>query len=61
MSAWVMADFAAPSVAYVLVLPMLVVFGGALLGVLVEAFVPRSARYFSQLGLTLCTLVAAFV
>ncbi len=61
MSGLVTADFAAPSVTYALVLPMLVVFGGALLGVLVEAFLPRPARYFSQLGLTLVTILVAFV
>ncbi len=61
MSTLVTADFVAPAVAYSLVLPMLVVFGGALLGVLVEAFAPRSARYEAQVGLTLVTLAAAFI
>ena len=33
-----------PSFEYNLISPMLIVVGGAILGVLVEAFVPRSAQ-----------------
>jgi NADH-quinone oxidoreductase subunit N len=55
------ADVSAPPIAYHLVLPMLVVLGTALLGVLVEAFVPRRRRYVTQVTLTLTGLVAAFV
>lgn len=42
-------------------LPLFVVFGGALLGVLVEAFVPRSSRFQAQVALTVVVLVAALV
>jgi NADH-quinone oxidoreductase subunit N len=51
----------APSVEYSLILPMLIVFGVAVVGVLVEAFLPRSARYRTQVILTLGGLAAAFV
>ena len=40
---------------------MLIVFGVAVVGVLVEAFLPRRSRYVSQLALSLGGLVAAFV
>jgi NADH-quinone oxidoreductase subunit N len=53
--------FQAVSVNYWAVMPVLVVFGGALIGVLVEAFVPRRSRHTVQVALTLATLVAAFV
>lgn len=46
---------------YVALLPMLIVFGGAVLGVVLEAFAPRSYRYVVQVGLTVLTLVAAFL
>jgi NADH-quinone oxidoreductase subunit N len=51
----------APSIAYGLVMPMLIVFGAGVVGVLVEAFVPRSARYATQVAVSLAGLVAAFV
>ena len=51
----------APTFEYHLLAPMLVVFGGATVGVLVEAFAPRSSRRAVQLVLSLATLTAAFV
>ncbi|MGK2880909.1 MAG: NADH-quinone oxidoreductase subunit NuoN [Mycobacterium sp.] len=51
----------APSIEYSLVLPMLIVFGVAIAGVLVEAFLPRTQRYRAQLVLALGGLGAAFV
>ena len=50
-----------PSVEYGLLSPMLVVLGVAVVGVLVEAFLPRQQRYAAQLVLSLGGLVAAFV
>ena len=50
-----------PSVEYCLLSPMLIVFGAAVAGVLVEAFLPRRTRYGAQVVLTLAGLVAAFV
>lgn len=50
-----------PSVEYFLLCPMLIVFGVAVVGVLVEAFVPRRLRYRTQVTLTLGGLIAAFV
>ena len=50
----------APSVEYGVLSPMLIVFGVAVAGVLVEAFLPRRARYPVQLGISLAGLLAAF-
>ena len=50
----------APSIEYALLSPMLIVFAVAVAGVLVEAFVPRAARYPTQVALALSGLVAAF-
>ncbi|UQX11687.1 NADH-quinone oxidoreductase subunit NuoN [Candidatus Mycobacterium methanotrophicum] len=51
----------APSVEYGLLSPMLIVFGVAVVGVLVEAFLPRRARYGAQVVLAVSGLIAAFV
>ena len=51
----------APSVAYRLLAPMLIVFGAAIAGVLVEAFAPRRARFAAQLTLALGSLLAAMI
>src|ERR1700753_3152334 len=51
----------APSVEYFLLCPMFIVFGVAVAGVLVEAFVPRRIRYLAQVTLALGGLVAAFI
>ena len=50
-----------PSIEYSQLAPILVVFGAALAGVLVEAFAPRSVRRGLHLVLTLGGLGAAFV
>ncbi|MGB2922833.1 MAG: NADH-quinone oxidoreductase subunit NuoN [Mycobacterium sp.] len=50
-----------PSVEYWLLSPMLIVLGAAVVGVLVEAFLPRRQRYGAQVTLSLAALVAAFV
>lgn len=51
----------APSIEYFQLSPMLVVFGAAVAGVLVEAFVPRPYRRAVELVLSLGALTAAFV
>ena len=51
----------APSIEYSQLSPMLVVFGAAVAGVLVEAFAPRAQRRPIQLILALGGLAAAFV
>jgi NADH-quinone oxidoreductase subunit N len=51
----------APSIEYSQLAPMLVVFAAAVIGVLVEAFVPRELRRAVHLLLTFGALVAAFV
>ena len=50
-----------PSIEYFLLSPMLIVFGVAVVGVLVEAFVPRRLRYGTQVTLAFGGLVAAFI
>ncbi|MEU0497634.1 NADH-quinone oxidoreductase subunit NuoN [Mycobacterium sp. NPDC006124] len=50
-----------PTVEYALVSPMLIVLGVAVLGVLVEAFLPRATRYPVQLALAVGGQIAALV
>lgn len=52
--------FKAPVIEYAQLTPVLIVIGVAVLGVLVEAFVPRRARYYTQVFLAVVALVAAF-
>ena len=52
-------DFVAPVLNYALLAPMLIVLGGALIGVLIEAFAPRASRHNSQLFVTIASLVIA--
>ncbi|MEQ6900583.1 NADH-quinone oxidoreductase subunit NuoN [Nocardioides sp. YIM 152588] len=54
-------EFTKPDLEYVELLPLLIVFGTACLGVLLEAFLPRGARRVPQLVLTIAGLVAALV
>jgi len=51
----------APSISYSGLSPILIVLGGACLGVLIEALAPRAQRYVSQLTVTVATLVAALI
>ncbi|MFF2393016.1 MULTISPECIES: NADH-quinone oxidoreductase subunit NuoN [unclassified Nocardia] len=51
----------APSIEYHLLAPMLIVFGVGVVGVLVEAFVPRPYRYPTQLVLGSAGVVGALV
>jgi len=53
-------EFIAPSLNYAQLAPILIVLGGALAGVLIEAFAPRASRYSSQLFVALFSLVASF-
>ena len=55
------AEFVTPSIEYRQLLPILIVLGVALLGVLVEAFMGRRYRHEAQLGLAMVGLIAAFV
>jgi NADH-quinone oxidoreductase subunit N len=55
------AAFQAPSIEYRSLLPMLIVFGVAVAGVLVEAFMGRAGRHTVQLVLAIGGLIAAFV
>ena len=55
------ADFSKPSIEYGLLSPMLIVFGVALVGVVVEAFVPRRSRYLVQSVLAGAGVLGALV
>ena len=55
------ADFSKPSIEYGLLSPMLIVFGVALVGVVVEAFVPRRSRYLVQTVLAGAGVLGALV
>ena len=55
------SGFSKPSIEYAELWPMLLVFGVACVGVLVEAFLPRERRYVVQAVLALAGLVGAFV
>lgn len=50
-----------PSVEYSLLSPMLIVFGVAVIGVVLEAFLPRRFRYTAQVTLAFGGLIAAFI
>jgi len=54
-------DLQLPHIDYAALAPMLILFGAACAGILVEAVVPRGRRYPIQLGLGLAALVAAGV
>ena len=65
MNTVILADTAqtisTPSIAYHALLPIFIVLGAALLGVLVEAAVPRPQRFNAQVFVTLAGLIAALV
>jgi NADH-quinone oxidoreductase subunit N len=52
-------EFIKPGIEYLEISPLLIVFGAAILGVLVEAFAPRPLRYPMQVALSLLGLLAA--
>lgn len=54
-----MGDLKLPEIDYGALAPMLILFGAACLGVLLEALVPRTRRHPVQLGVALLALVAA--
>lgn len=61
VSGAVAADFQAPHIEYGQLAPMLIVFGVAILGVLIEAFASREWRYPLQVPLAFLGLGGAFV
>ena len=56
-----MIEFSKPGIGYAESWPMLLIFGVACAGVLIEAFAPRRVRYASQTLLALVGLAGAFV
>ena len=55
------AAFEAPEVAWAPMVPLLLVLGAGVIGILVEAFAPRTARRPVQLGLALVAIAGALV
>lgn len=55
-----LVNFTAPSFDYVKLAPMLIVFAGAIIGVLIESFVARENRRPAQVAVTLLTIAVAF-
>ena len=53
--------FSAPVLNYTLLSPILILLGGALIGVLIEAFVSKALRPITQLSITVGSLVLALV
>ncbi|MFG2224291.1 NADH-quinone oxidoreductase subunit NuoN [Streptomyces sp. NPDC048644] len=49
-----------PHIEYAQLSPTLIVLGAAVLGIVVEAFLPRRSRYYTQLLLSVVALAAAF-
>ena len=56
-----MINFVSPTLDYALLAPIIIVLGGALVGVLIEAFPPRKSRASSQLFITIATLILSLV
>ncbi|MEV1328315.1 NADH-quinone oxidoreductase subunit NuoN [Micromonospora costi] len=54
-----MSELKLPSIDYAALAPILIMLGAALVGVLVEAFVPRRSRHLAQLTLALLAVLAA--
>ncbi|MFE3094096.1 NADH-quinone oxidoreductase subunit NuoN [Streptomyces sp. NPDC059248] len=50
----------APDIEYGQLAPVLIVVGAAVVGLLLEAFLPRKSRYYAQVALATVALVAAF-
>lgn len=50
----------APHIEYAQLAPTMIVIGAAVIGILVEAFVPRKIRYHAQVFLTVVALAASF-
>lgn len=69
-SLWTMASAAAPqdqidkidtpTIEYAQLSPTLIVIGAAVLGILIEAFVPRKSRYYVQVFVAVVALTASF-
>jgi NADH-quinone oxidoreductase subunit N len=54
-------DFNSPTLSYSLLAPILIILAGALIGVLIEAFVGKARRPVVQLSVALASLVLALI
>ena len=55
------AAFTPATMDYVALLPVLIIFSAAMIGVLIEAFMPRTSRYAAHVAVTLVGVAAALV
>lgn len=55
------AQFASPTIEYGALAPILIVVAGVIVGVLIEAFLPRAQRYLAQVTTSIVTLLVAFI
>jgi NADH-quinone oxidoreductase subunit N len=55
------ADIKLPKLDYAAMAPMLILFGAASIGVLIEAFAPRRARHVAQFTLSMLSLILSLV
>ena len=53
--------FTAPVLEYALLAPMLAIFGGAVIGVLVEAFLPARLRAQAQLFVSVMAIITSLL
>ncbi|MFI6939169.1 NADH-quinone oxidoreductase subunit NuoN [Streptomyces sp. NPDC050418] len=53
-------EIISPQISFSLIAPTLIVISAAVLGILIEAFVPRRSRYYAQLFLSVVALISAF-
>ncbi|WP_250002216.1 NADH-quinone oxidoreductase subunit NuoN [Actinoplanes sp. M2I2] len=56
-----MGDLKLPGIDYGALMPMLILFGAACVGILIEVFVPRRSRHVIQLSFAFLAVVASFV
>ena len=54
-------DFHAPSISYAALAPILVTAGAAIVGVLIDAFLPRGQRWTAQVAVAVAGLLGSFV
>ena len=56
-----MSGFTSPVLIYSILAPIIIVLAGAIIGVLLEAFAPRTKRAAAQLSVTIITLVLSLL
>lgn len=55
------AEFVAPTITWATLTPLIIIFAGGVLGVLLEAFVPQAGRRIAQIVLAFVSQIGAFL